>query len=226
MLGRSNFRFDVYNVCSSWKDNIGSAIYTEDFPITMWGAFTNRFKNVDSLGLGEAAQRFPKDGILSGPKFDLSHNRYRWGMSGILDLQSNVDRKVTFVVDQGPLNLRNDLKPRPLFVPHFSKLTICGIGLPLGLIGQVSQIGDGGFDISGIGDRVPCQDRNEQGANANEKSQPFVDGKTAEEIAGWTLVAFASLVGAIGAACLMAAQCGGDLDLSVGQSGATGFLAA
>jgi hypothetical protein len=197
-----------YNVRFPRKYDIVTRVIQEEFPRFIWFTLADRLERVVSYFV------FEKELI---PEFRLRSNRDRWGVASIFNCKSNIDRQVPIVIDQGSLDSRNDLKPWSLFLSHFRKLPTRGIGLPFGLHCQISQIAYGRFNIGSVGDRTPCQESNRQGAATNEEGQPFADGETAKKIAGWIAMSAATVIGAIGAASLMGAQCGRDFDLSRGE---------
>ena len=102
-------------------------------------------------------------------------------------------------------------------IPNSADLILHRVGLPFGLRGQFRQVADSGFDIGAIGDDTKGQNGDRQRADPDKERQPFIRSESTKKIAGWSLVAISSLMGTIGAACLMAAQCGRDFDLSLRQ---------
>jgi hypothetical protein len=194
-----------YNVRSAWEYNIIPGILVDEFPRTIGCALADRFERII---LQSVLNKEPRLEFCLGP------NKSSWGTTSILNCKSDIDRQVPVVISQGTLDSWNDLKPRPLFLPHFSKLPTCGVGLPFGLGCQVRQIAYGGFDVRGVGDRPSCQSRDRQRSEAHKERQPFADSEAAQKIAGWITVCIATIVGAIGAACLVGALGGRDFDLS------------
>ena len=102
-------------------------------------------------------------------------------------------------------------------IPNSAKLILHRIGLPFSLGGEFGQVADSGLDIGSISGIAVGHVGDHQGGEADKERQPFIGSKASQKISGWGAAVYPAFVGSIGGACLMAAQCGRDFDLSIGQ---------
>lgn len=104
---------------------------------------------------------------------------------------------------------RADLVPhRANLVFHRPKLVVGIVSGPLGLSGERGQPSDGLFYIPRIGGVQICKKGHTQGANADQKREPFAYSEAAKKGAGALVALLATFFGTIGAALLVGAQGG------------------
>jgi hypothetical protein len=209
-------RLNQYNIIATGKDNIcpGIIVCLDRFPNIVWQIFANRLKDVNAFSFTMERSKYFCDQAISGLKLCLSHNGYSGSSAGIFDRQSYIEDQSPIVIDQRSLDLWNDLEPRPLLISHFGDLPVRGIGLPLSLRSQFGQIADGVPYIRVVGGVAISEGSYEQRAKTDQKGQPFIDAEFEKKIAGWAIFVVSTVIGAVGAACLMGAQRGRDFDLS------------
>lgn len=104
-------------------------------------------------------------------------------------------------------------EPRALFSLKNVKLPLRNIGLSLGLGGERSKVGNGVFQVGGVGGGSPSEERDNQRAESDKKSQPFVNRKAAKKIEGVCFAMFATGAGVAGAVWLMGAVDGREFGL-------------